>query len=524
MTKTVDQQNLGRVAAALDLEDLVVSDGYLPTIPLAERGKLVRGVIAGLVENGDLSRAIKLVYTQTPARGLFEDWDEFRSTVVARLKKGRKGSLTEEALSIVANNWSTDDVYAIALTEGFHEEQRRRLFDTVQPKLTKEQSAAYFRFEGDIALKHGNYECAIEFLVQNAHSEHIDRVYTTILNDKADRNALPYQMPWLVALAEKSGNNKAVRQLEIARHALAKKVASWHDGHFHDVRLYDFVVEKKIPLTAEEMKRLRELSIDYIASESVLESEDAVLQKLWVTKRGKKDPATAYRLYGILGESGPDALAAAKAGLLNQDQDGRALLKASDVQENHLRSLYAAMPLWSRKEIAEHLKDATLLKDLAREFYAGWKPSQEAHEYRDRVLNAVYDLWVKGKGSFDDPFIKNVRASMIEKAMTRNTTPDFYREDILGLHEFFERVIDKNPQKAYDWVDHTDQQKLIQRAREKYATQDPAGAVRYFASSLRNDMEGVRIATEALATQYKISIDVVQPFVQKIIDSNKRSR
>ncbi|MBI4144778.1 hypothetical protein HY493_01070 [Candidatus Woesearchaeota archaeon] len=510
MTNVEEQQKIGRLAAELMLEELVISDGFLPKLPILQRAALVKGVIEGMVERGEISTAIKYVWTATPAKGLFDDYEGLVERVIDKTSRCEKSTLTDDALEIILHNWPTDAVYRLAMQQSLDNEDRVELLSCVMKTLTPERKIQANVLLGEDTLKAGNVMAAFAYFKIAGAEDKMEGIYRQLL----DAEDFPDDLLFAV-VNESVGDQRSVRAREVVTKAFEKKAGI-------GARLKSFADVHKVSLSGEQQDEITDRVAKVTSEYDMHQCENQDLRRRWALAHWKDHPGTAYRIFVEQKVEGPDVIAAALLGL--QKQTDRSLgnreLNVHDLAHEHLSDIYRQAPRHLKVEIAETGKRYETLRELSKEFFEDWQKNPEKDSGRE--LRRAYRCWIEGQGPLDHPYICQVRSAMIKTALREQSawsSPDFDCNDSEGHRSWFAEI-STDHRRAYEYVHGRNVPDLLDQARNAYAGSEPHKALREFAD--KQDTVGIELATAALAAKHGISVDAVKTLTVPIVLSRKK--
>ncbi len=514
----LNQENLGRALAEMKLEDRVINNGVLESLKVMERSSLVKGVIDVLVEQGRVSKAIELVYGQSPARGVFDGWDEFKTQIKQKMKGWTKG-VTDEACEALLKHWEPEELGEIMenlLVNPHGNERDYRLAEQVHKKMTPEHWAQYHVREGERELAQGKFLDAYQSFDYGGDEARKTQLYNTLLGDAGKH--------WQLLLTIE---DKFLHSTHEAEQILKRALTS--DEIANPVAFYDWV--KSSPFaTPEQKKRFRHLA----AKENGKHYDDPELMVPWAQKNWKQHPRKAYEIFV---EHAPKDECVLKSAALalnaeysahNWDalqRNGRNHhegLRFEEVKPEHLKTIVDKLTTEVKIEYYEEQGNAKKLREFSKLFYkAGLDAlnNSKLHDFNreqesTRAFNRAYDLWVTGAGALDDTFIKGVRGHLIEKAVKSeyNRIPDFDWNDTRGQQEFFD-AIKGQERRAYRFAIEHGHLAMVNQARLAYVNKHPAEALNDCAD--RNDLLGMKLAQDALAKKYGLKSDDLTQYMPK---------
>lgn len=511
MTDIEEQHKIGKLAAALNLENLVISDGFLPKLPLLQRAALVKGVIEGMVERGEASAAIRYVWTATPAKGLFDDYAGLADKIIDKVSRSKKSSFTDEARQIITDNWPVDKRYQLAMQPSLHEQDRRKLLDQVMTSLTAEQQMKAYALLGEDALGRDDFVGAFgHFQSANAETK-ATKVYQRLLKGS------DFSSDALFAIVEKSRDDQRdARAAEVIARIFDKKMV-WRVAG----TLNAFADKHSVALSDAQQEELTDCVARGLSLYEAESCKKPDLRRRWALAHWKDHPGMAYQIFVEQKVEGPDVIAAALQGLQKRHGEsfsGDSELHVSDIAPEHLPEVYSKAPRHLKFEIAKAGKRYETLRELSKEYFEDWRKNPE----KKTLLNDAYVCWAAGQGAFDDPYLCEVRSVMITEALRENSShgPYFKDDDVEGHRAWFAQIR-ADPKCAYKYAHgRNGLSDVLDNARKVYALLQPAEALREFADN--QDVVGIELATAALATKHGVSVDAAKVLTDRIVESRKR--
>ena len=496
--------NEGRLLTALSLEDRVLANGVLPKHTLLERASMVKGILTGLLEQGNWQHAVTLVYRDGGlVRGLFDgDWEGFRQGVLESARKQKPEYIGEDIVKALLHHKEADLVYRLAMELPLRGAETERIINELGKGITPAQRHDAYASLGRRYLAGNDYQEAYRYFKAAEDDAGIDMLYALLL--KKEKISDLFDLLLLTAQHSKEKERERVEQ--VLRKVLPLLPGNGKDALFHPYShagkgLYALQKKFKFPLSAREQQFLQDDVIRRMSSYDAKECDDPGLKIAWARKNFTDSPGTAYAIFQQTRQTGPEVLKAVRAGLERHWNGGdQEKLRPEDITETQLRAVYDRVTLGSKVAIALHLKDDEQLYRLSRTFRA-------KQEYQQ-----AYSLWVQGHGDLESPYITEIRQQMIDQGIAKDYLPihTFDPEDRPGLLQLYHAVIETKPDVAYGLAKKVQDESLLQRARETVVRQSPAKGLNLFASE--KDSTGLDLAVTALAHKFSVPKELVEQY------------
>lgn len=497
--------NEGRLLTALSLEDRVLANGVLPQHTLLERASMVKGILTGLLEQGNWQHAVTLVYRDGGlVRGLFDgDWEGFRQGVLESARREKPEYIGEEIVKALLHHKEADLVYRLAMELPLRGAETERIINELGKEITPAQRHDAYASLGRRYLAGNDYQEAYRCFKAAEDDASIDTLYALLLEKKKGH----YLFDLLLLTAQHSKEKERERVEQVLQKVLPLLPDNGKNALFHPFshagkELYALQKKFKFPLSVREQQLLQADAIRRMSSYAVKECDDQELKIAWARKNFTDSPGTAYAIFQQTRQTGPEVLKAVRAGLERPWKGDRDQEKLSpqDIKETQLRAVYNSVTLGSKVAIALHLKDNKQLCFLSRTFRA-------KKEYQQ-----AYSLWVQGHGDLESPYITEIRQQLIDKGIAENYLPihTFDLGDRPGLLQLYHAVIETKPDVAYGLAKKVQDESLLQRARETVVRQSPAKGLKFFRSE--NDSTGLEIAVTALAHTFSVPKELVEQY------------
>lgn len=487
----------GRFLASLKLEQRILADGVLPNSPAEDRFSLVKGILTGLLEKGRWEEALGLVYGNTPVRALFDgDWSSFRQQAIEAIQRGKEDYVSSATIKALIEKKETELLYHLALGRS---QGRVRIDhnDSIYSVLHQNDLPRYRQLQihhAEKELQEGNLLGAAQHFEDAGEKARALELYEKILENPQENWDKAFQAAYKF-------ENRRKRLAGVVQKALSD------DQKLKDHRfvqsLHELCKKEYLYLPPEDQAKLEEARV--ITSATPLEHSTPEQQLLWAKTHVHDSPQTAYLVFKEQKYEGPEILPAVKRGLQQplREHDNQKL-DIRTVTPEHLRAVYAEMPLELQVNIAYHLKDQPELRRLSKTYL------------EQGNLNRAYQLWVHGDGDLHDWSFRELRARLIEAGLQErygSSSFSFFLHptDQEGYQKVVGAILDTRPETAYELAQQSRQEPLIQRTREVLLQRGPERAFDLF--QRRNDPEGVTMALQTLAQKYELPLATVEKYV-----------
>ncbi len=506
----------------------MISDGFLTKLPLVQRGELVTSVVDKLIEKGELSEMVKLVYGPTPAKGVYEGHSTLPQRILDRIKTAKNMD------DLTCNLGHLDEGIRIALFKEFTSAQleefarllpesdtgRKLLYD-INHEFGDEQRKSLELFRANRALQDGDYESAYKTFRKQGRTADIDALYQKII---AEPDWLKIDLALDIS-RESFGEQSAARLRDVMTLVLTDKVQERYDLHCKRGDVAKMLLGESLQGTFSTSVTERQQLRDIIASNvSVYElgNVDDEIRLTWAKLHTKDEPASAYGVMAQQGYNGQELLDAARSGLLRNEEShlDRERLTVSDIGKDVLGKLYKRdLPQNLRIGMARVLGATRILRRMSQEIYRATTQPGELRKPRNNGydLQRAYDLWIEGEGSLDSPHFKNVRASLL--GMTESGWFKYDPKDTEGRILWYETALTHHPEHAYKLAHNENDAALMARARSGIVGKDAKAALKFFAG--QKDDTGVALAEEALAKKYGLPVESVKPYVTLLLKNDR---
>ncbi len=508
MPSTQERINEGRFLAAARIENRVLADGVLPTLPLADRSAVVQGIVQGLLEQGKIGEAIRLVYQPGPAKALFENYKALADDVIKYARQHQLQGFAESDIKLLAGNKQTTLLYRMATELPLKDTCLERIVDVVAEHLSPEQLTPLYDELGNRYLK-ADLGAALTYFQRSGNQEAVAKVESILMEDPAAHFEL------LVRRIDGNAQDKAERLTSIVRKVLQQP------GQKRGPGLYSLWRHNTLNLTKDEVQQIKEHLASSMRVYDLSEmnnigpvygqEERQELRLLWAKKHWLEHPRTAYKIFCDQQYESPEVLSALQKGLERSLQrhhgDGEAIDTLTYIKREHLEALLERVPLTLKAHLAEYLEKKPLLLELSREFAAAGD---------DWV---AYNLWIRGDGDLRDPYVAGLRQRLIDKEFSNKygPSPSFLKpRDSVGHRQMFSLLIDKYPREAYTVARRLDDETLLDQARQNLVTDNPFRALDFFFSDEDHpDPKGRELAYQQIARQYDVAVETIQKHLQK---------
>ncbi|MBI2146485.1 hypothetical protein HYU22_04035 [Candidatus Woesearchaeota archaeon] len=507
--------NEGRLVTALSLEDRVLSNGVLPNCTLVERASLVRGIIQGLLEQGNWQEAVKMVYQDgSIVRGLFDgDWEEFRQDVLKSARQRQDDFFYESTLTALMQHKETELVYQLAMELPLREDNAEEIITSLRKTITPEQQKMAHTHLGNRWMAKKAYHKAYDQFSRAENPEKIDQLYTMLLEDPS------IDTIEVLLLSAQNGTGSKPEKVTAALHKIvpffiadqqkSRQRKEEYFSMFYPTSksaqlVYRLRKEFEISLTSQEEAIFDTAAVRALPSYQAQQMEDITFSLLWAQRRYAECPRTAYHIFRRLEYTGKERIRAVKAGLEKKSVTGEHIEKLSpgEVEVALLHAVYKDVRLETQVAIAAHLKDDEKLQFLSRTY----ETKNEHHR--------AYHLWMQGHGDLENAYITAIRQHMIDELVQKeyfNSYNLFDLQDRPGALQLYPVVLERKPDLAYHLAKGLEDESLLQKAREVCMAQTPIAALIFFKEE--KDSKGIEMAVAALADRFSLPVSLVKDYI-----------
>ena len=492
--------NEGRLIAALSLEQLVLANGVLPNSPLMERVSLVKGIVTGLLEQGQWNDAVRLVYQDgSPARALFDgDWEGLRKDILASVQKPQRFHyIGDKVAELLIKHDEAGLLYDIACILPLETKEFKNIMEMVDSKLPQQQMKDGYNTLAVRAQEQQKFGEAYAYYQKAENTEAVDWLYQNLFE-----HFVPVYLDTLLTIAEETNTTLNSRVAQTV-YAVLQKPELLQFSRDASRRLTNLVREHKIALSTSRDDMLKDALVSKFALYELkdIAGEDPSFSLRWAKSHAQSDPKDAYGVFKSRKYVGPEVATAVQQGLINNKKhDHYQGLAPTQIEESHLRQTYDSLSLECKVTVAVHLKDSALLQDLSRQYKRQKKVGS---------IETAYRLWIMGDGDQQDPYVEGLRSAMIEKELkdAHQSAGLFLPEDKVGNRHWYLEMIQRDPTVAYGIAKRIDDSALISEVRILMVKKSPLDALHKFQSHRHEDTDvvGVNMALDALARQYNVA-------------------
>jgi hypothetical protein len=500
--------DLGRMLAGLRLEDKVLDNGKLPECPLRERADFVKGVLDGLFAEGRWNRAVELVYTTGPVRGLFDgDWDRFKKQTMDAISRDSRVTFYGKTLNALLENWTPQELYDLACLDGMSCDRAVEIMKEIdETSLTPEQRLAFWRKQGDRMMEN-NVMVALDFYKRGNDTERLSEMYDTVMAEPHRRDDLGE----LFEFARLDPAKQEARVREVIHNIIKSKSRE-------ATQVYEWVTRNKMMLPQKEAKALEEIALQHYSSNEITRMTNKT-QLAWAKVHKIDESRDAYQIMADANYRGPEFVVALNTALQNRHDEKKKeydALAPEDVQPEYLRLAYPTASLSVKHDIALCLEDKEAMRSLIPLYAAGDRFQQ----------GTAYRLWFWSGLPKDSPELTALRKKLIKTGCQGDYASLWWLEDedTEGIKPVYEIMMRRNPKNVYEHAqkrlaENAQPQEVfaaaVAKVRPVLIKKDPVDALRVFNKA--NDKDGIGMATEAIAKQYKQAPDAVAPYIEFLL-------
>lgn len=534
-----EKVNLGRVLTALDLEQVVLNNGVIPTSPLIERAALVKGMLQGMLDEGAWQSALQSVYTpQTTVRTLFDgNYDKFKKDIIASAAARKEEThIEDKTWEILRKNWTPDETYELVTKGNIHEESFKGLMQSITDKLSDDKKRqAHLLLAQRYIAQEKTEEAYVEFMRAGAEEE-VDKLFAELLA-KPDK----YDLRIALKIAEqtKDQTKRQARTETVVRKAanvVAQNKGGSGFGDIDGLVLYNLVTKHSVVLEPKEMERVIDLAMRDAQEYQIRDLKDNDLRLRWAQKHYKEQPGTAYVIFKSLKHESAEVVEAARIGLLNHHKSSHSenvsQLSIDDVADDELKAImrYEGLPWELRANIAAHLKDKKTMREMSHKFHRRAQKNKSV-EQRNEDVKRAYTLWFGAEGSTTDSYMNSLRAELVTHEVKNEHKAYLFwldHKDVEGHRQAHAILLEQNAAfasydvsvKLYRETNNLADAALVHTSRQRAVAKNPEHAFKYFLSE--KDSVGVDLAIAAIGEKYKLSPDTLKPFLDHFVQEKMK--
>jgi len=520
-----DNSNLGNAITAIGLEDRFLSNGYLASFPLIERGLIANGIIAEKLRLGRWQGVIRMMHGGFgKADALYEgDRDELREDIIRSATENTLTRFKQETIETLVKAGENDLLFKLAtgipsldyenfdmITRNINPDYFNDAEEGDQRTQTLHQTLA------DKAMSERKYDSAFYHFSKADDNEGIGNLFDTILD--TEREDYFRDLLEKIAFSDSTQVDERLKRMD---RGLKRLVLSSISGE-EDVPspLVAFQLSKKhnIVLSPEEEKALQKRAAESAGRYDLEQifSQNPEARLLWAKKHAGDEPKTAYNIFTQQEFDGTQVITAVRSGLsLESYQNKDRALEISDVSKPHLRRVYSSTSFDVKVGIASYLQDSKKLQELSR----------QAHKKGD--LGGAYHLWVNGGGDLDGDYIGGIRTALIKDDLGDSFRSMSFLDssDTKGMVEAYDTLMKTRKGERKDNLGHAyglalnlGDEDRIQRTREAMVTISPNWAIRSFKNQTGggDDSRGLDYVLGIIASEYNVD----QKELRRLVDGS----
>jgi hypothetical protein len=505
--------NLGRALTALCLEDRFLESGDLSNLPVLTRAGVVNEIISEELRLGRYGKVIDMVFGGFGKVDVLYDGDkdELRDAIVSSAIEGKSEEVTEERIKTLSRAGEDDLIFKLAINlPSMNYKTFSSAIESINQDYFEDSEQGAFRkrrvqeIAATKAMNQERYNEAFRYFLKIYDYDSIDQIFEKILS--SGRESYTGGVLEDIVLSDPEKKEERLKRIVLS---------SVSEGDVSPETAFEWYRKYSVELSPEELERFRERVTSEISECNVLKKLEGYPEEklLWAKKHASSSPALAYTLFREQGFEGEEVITAANAVLSLPASDSRHSLDLGKVREEHLRRVYENASFDVKAKIALYLEEPDKLQSL----------SAEAKDKGD--LDLAYRLWVKGKGSLDGDYIRDIRKVLIQKDI-RGSGYMFFLDnsDSVGRSEAYDALMqdDKgspftNSCRAYGLALDLGDEDRIQRARERIVSADSTRAVYFFRNERRDDKKGLDYALGVVSSEHGVDSELLNLYVCKYL-------
>ena len=519
-------ENFGVVAALLGQEEKVLANGILPGRTPVEKSAAITGLVHGLVQRGDVDRAVEFLYGKNAIRILYDDTQipRFNELLVEGLQRSRMDDEgRRKAVDTLAKQDRHVDALYTAALQMPNKKGMEILFSiegNVEPQRWREGMSSLGQRVAE-QNQHLGYQALSAAENRGAVATLFDQTVESLTEGKI--SLAVKMLTWLKRFeyppVQGHEENAQRRSTALMKKVIAMEPALdlWGDNKIRWKDLYSLVKQEGVTLEQAEQNKLQRFALQEISDHDLEDEGDRLA---WARINYRKDPIGAYEIFVEKGYQGRKFEQAIK-GVFARIMKDRWNWKGPNLPDEHLEIVYRDTPETSLKErefIAQRLNDAAELQRLGRIYAA-----QEGKDAQERA----YRLLVEGGLTFGDSLLESVRSALISeesRELAQNSpgfAPSFRwldEKDRPGYEAAFQRLTEGEGRRtweigAYELAAERGDIARVQQARALILERRrPEVALGIFKRV--EDRPGYEAAKQRLTEQYPISAESLEYLLQ----------
>jgi len=504
-------ENFGKLAVDLSLEEKVMANGVLPGRTVPERSEVVTSMVHHLLNTGKWRKAVKLRFGE--GRHLYDQTKgDFHSDLVKSVKpedfehaERFDGDCDIEFLlkhgqkPIVRDLAMREDlppaVSEYLIRHAFDVEELSEKYNELGERIQKENPRHAFRL-----FSYANNKPAIE------------RLYSQIIEDfKLEYLELASEM---IRGAERIRGHGGSETSEKLKSLVGKALPLTEKEGKCGKQLYEILAREGFfgELSKKDMARLENLAVREMSLGDA--GKRPFLELLWAQTNWEKNPVEAYKIFVDKQYKGKEVVQCAEKAFNAMFISKESALSSDKVliQIDHLQHIFEKTPetdLNARESLAVLLSDKKELLRIGK-IYA---KSKDEHN-----LKKAYDLLVENGGNAEEAFTDDLRARLIEDTLSRADRqygPFFSwlnHNDRRGFEQIYVALLPKWAGEAYRYAVNWKDEQRVARARDIILEKNPANwAIMFFME--RKDKHGYERSLSALTKEYNVPAEQIVQLV-----------
>ena len=494
--------NEGRLLAVLGLEERLLAKDALLAKPLSEKISLAKGILQGTFEKGFWIEGLKRAYESGPVASLFDgNHEEIVSWAIASAQQQEKNYIHSELERVFFKQWSADQVVRFVTSVPLEYSHYTHWFTENEEKLSQEQKKVIQNQLGELALYKEAYSEACSYFEQANNLTRVKGILEQLVEQLNDNNVPNTLYVFIKYTAEKG----------LVETLMKKVLACGNDAKISG--MYELQKKYGIELSGEEQSMIERARIKQMNRWDINDA-DQQTQLKWAKTHWCEEPQESYFIMKEQKYCGAECIYLVKKIIENGWSYGSYESTLREVGKEDAYLVFDTLSIGSQARVAEYFDDQEKMREVSKKYIS------HADEVKDKekpqIFRNAYDLWIKGKGSADDAFVKKLREKLTQE--NKNYCGWLHKEDTYGRVEAFYRVIESDAKSAYELVESIKNSALVDLAREKFVQQSPEKAWEYFnvwnhEKKEERDGAGVKLALETLGKKYSLSLEQVKAIV-----------